>query len=456
MPYPISLRSLLIGLLLVPQVEAASVSPERASGIYRGGEPVVFVVRPDQGQAADELERLTVVVLANSGGEPLATETKREADGSLRVAFTPKEAGWYVCKGGPGEELNKPKSTAVAMAGVMVDGDKLAPAAAEPEDFDAFWAGKRAELKAHPAEAVLKPLSASQLAVENRDGSALEQAGYERFDLEIASLPGLRPVRGYLARPKNAAPKSCPIIFTLHAAGIGAVWARGDSVKCMQLARDYHAIVVDLEAHGLMNGGTPEYYKEQGDAVKADNAARAGDRDTWFLAGMAVRLMRAIDYAASLPEWNGRHLVAMGESQGGGQALYAGALDPRVSGVVALVPAMCDFAGPLAGRPSGFPKPYDPKMAGAAERLRVVSYCDNVHLASRSRAETLIFAGLVDVTCPAPGITAVYNRLAGKKRLYLYPHKPHQGFPPGDESVGKFEVLRDAFLKEHFASAPGS
>ena len=71
---------------------------------------------------------------------------------------------------------------------------------------------------------------------------------------------------------------------------------------------------------------------------------------------MFLRLVRALDFLTSRPEWDGKHLIVIGHSQGGGQALAAGGLDPRVTLIASGVPAICDHSGRAAGRINGWPK----------------------------------------------------------------------------------------------------
>ncbi|NMA46826.1 MAG: hypothetical protein GX945_09725, partial [Lentisphaerae bacterium] len=64
-----------------------------------------------------------------------------------------------------------------------------------------------------------------------------------------------------------------------------------------------------------------------------------------------LRVMRSLDFVKTLPEWNGRDLIVVGSSQGGGQAIAAAGLDPQVTLCVAAVPALSDHAGTLATPP---------------------------------------------------------------------------------------------------------
>jgi hypothetical protein len=118
---------------------------------------------------------------------------------------------------------------------------------------------------------------------------------------------------------------------------------------------------------------------------------------------------------------------------------------------------MCDFAGPTVGRPAGYPYPvsfytYENRPERVESILADALYCDSIYLSKRSRAKTLIFAGLIDPTCPSPGIAAAFNAIPAEKEILFFPHKKHNGFPPEDLWIGKYYDLRDGFLKEHFSN----
>jgi cephalosporin-C deacetylase len=81
-----------------------------------------------------------------------------------------------------------------------------------------------------------------------------------------------------------------------------------------------------------------------------------------------------------------------------------------------------------------------------------VRYCDNVNLAKRSQAQTLVFVGLIDSTCSPPGVFATYNSLPGSKRIVVYPHKPHNGLPREDAWIGEIATIQDDFIRQHIAT----
>ena len=175
-------------------------------------------------------------------------------------------------------------------------------------------------------------------------------------NIEI-NCTGPKPARGYFAKPAIAAPKSLPIVLLVHAAGVKGSWCRSEPGNAMKYAM-MGTLCFDLNAHGMLNGQPEEYYADL-EAGELKNYYLQGltNRDDFYFRGMYLRLMRTIDFLTKQPEWDGKRILVIGESQGGGQALAAAGLDKRVSAVVAIVPAMCDWLGPLADHEGGWPQP---------------------------------------------------------------------------------------------------
>jgi len=434
----------LVAITAVPVVAASSavassliVESQEKSGIYPLGKEVVFTIKPAEGAEAVDLGTMAVTI-TRDGWEKVAIPEAKRNGALLEARFTPAAAGWYMCEASPANAGRK----AVARAGVVVSPEKVGPSMPEPKDFDEFWNARRAALAAMPLKADLKPVEVADPQIEC-------------VSIE-ASCPQTNPVRGYYARPKEAKARSCPAILFLRAAGVSGDWCKASVKNAASLARQYGAIVLDINAHGMLNGQPPEYYRnlEQGE-LRNYWTQGTDDRDKFYFVGMYVRLLRSIEFLAAQEQWDGKHLITIGESQGGGQALAAAGLDKRVSAVVALVPAMCDFTGPVAKRAGGWPQPVgrDVESEHTKKVIDAVRYCDNVNLATRSRAETLVFVGLVDTTCSAPGVFAVYNSLPGNKRIVAYPHKPHSGLPKEDAWIGDIPKVQEKFIRRHIAIA---
>ena len=343
------------------------VSSGEKSGIYSFGKEVVFAIKPAEGAESVDFEKVTATVTQDGWQKLTTPETRRNGD-ALEIRFTPEAPGWYMCEAAPSGD-----SKAAARAGVLVSPEKIAPSMPEPNDLDAFWNVRRAALAAMPVQADLAPVEAPD-------------ADIECFSIELP-CPQTNPVRGYYAQPKGVGPRSAPAILFLRAAGVSGDWCKASPRNAASLAKQYGAIVVDINAHGMLNGQPPEYYRNlEQQELRNYWTQGADDRDKFYFVGMYVRLLRAIEFIAGRAQWDGVHLVTIGESQGGGQALAAAGLDKRVSAVVALVPAMCDFTGPLVNRLGGWPMPLG---RGVEEREREEDRRSRPLLRQRAPGETV-------------------------------------------------------------------
>jgi len=147
-------------------------------------------------------------------------------------------------------------------------------------------------------------------------------------------------------------------------------------------------------------------------------------RDDFYFRGMYLRLMRTIEFLCKQPEWDRKRVLVIGESQGGGQALVAAGLDKRVSAVVALVPAMCDWLGPLADREGGWPQPLKANLP-REEIIKTVPYFDAANILKKSKATIFVEIGLIDVTCPPSSVYVAINRSRGRKFILAVPYREH-------------------------------
>lgn len=186
-------------------------------------------------------------------------------------------------------------------------------------------------------------------------------------------------------------------------------------------------LFLNLNAHGIANDQPASFYQalREGE-LKAYPFINSTDRDTYYMKGMIVRLIRAIEFMKTLPEWNGKDIVVGGGSQGGAQALFAAGADPQVTEIYADVPAMCDHAGSLVDRQAGWPglyfrengrimvkQDYDRKNAkpGDEGMIRTAGYFDAASFARQIRCKAYIRTGGVDGVCPPTGVFAAYNNI---------------------------------------------
>ncbi|MFA6286527.1 MAG: acetylxylan esterase [Opitutaceae bacterium] len=440
----------LLACALVGRAQATvSFALDQPAGVYASGKTAVFTLARDD--AAETAPAATVKILRNNR-EVVHTETVAGNEAAHAIRFTPPADGWYFCS--VTLPVASKERKPAASIGVVFNPDAFTPSSPAPEDFDAFWASQKARLAAEKAVPKIEPLTPGQRALEQANPDHLKKiAGLERegvvgANLEIACLD-VRPMRGYFARPKNAKEGGHPAILYFRAAGVEGGWCRSSFVNTVSLANQFDALVVDMNAHGMLNGQPQAYYDElaKGD-LKGYQDRGKESREQFYFLGMFLRLQRAVDFLATQPEWDGKHLICIGISQGGAQALAAAGLDPRVSAVVATVPGMCDLTGPLAGKPAGWPGIVGGKLDDEKTKQAVgtARYFDAVNFCARSKAETLVTVGFADTTCSAPGIFTAYNQLKPAKRIITVPDKWHHAL---SSPTPELKAQYDAFILAH-------
>jgi cephalosporin-C deacetylase-like acetyl esterase len=302
--------------------------------------------------------------------------------------------------------------TVTANTGMIVDPESLKPGSQCPKDFAGYWKNIKNSLNKLPFD--IKRNGATGINVEY---------GYSCENVEINCL-GPKPVRGYFAKPLNAGQASLPIVLLVHAAGVKGSWCRSEPQNALVYAK-MGALCFDLNAHGMLNDQTESYYSDlENGELKSYWLQGITKKDQVYFRGMYLRLLRTIEFLTRQPEWDGRRILVIGESQGGGQALVAAGLDDRVSAVVAIVPAMCDWFGSLSGRMSGWPQPFE-SGSSKEEMLKALPYYDAANILKQSKAIIFTEIGLIDMTCPSTSVFAAINQADGQKIIYTVPYRPH-------------------------------
>ena len=307
-------------------------------------------------------------------------------------------------------------------AGFVVAPEGFKSGYEEPADLMAYWNNQKAMLQALPMQVKTAALEVPEWG----------RGKYSCQDIEINCL-GPAPVRAYMAKPVDAKPKSLPIIILCRAAGVSGDWCRCQVGECVgNAALGNGALSLDINAHGFLNGQPTEYYKMLEDGILKDYFEyNAYDRETYYFKGMYLRLLRAIEYMTQQPEWDGKRILVIGESQGGGQAAAAAGLDNRVSAVVLNVPAIQDLGGARVGRRSGWPQPIENHQNLSQEMLDAsLPYFDGSLLLSHSDAEIFCEMGLIDTTCPPSTVWSSLNAAKGKKTITCVPYRTH-AWPEG-------------------------
>jgi len=392
--------------LFAEEAYQLKVVTDRENAIYETGDLAIFLVtltKDDKPVTEGTVHYVVDDFIADHGDYPRG---QLELDQPLKVEVELQRPGFLRCH----VNYRSPNNKVVrATAGAAFSPTKIGLSLPVPDDFDEFWEAQKAQLAQLPADAELTH-------VEYNDPKV------DCFDVQVACIGGA-PVSGYFAKPSKARAKSLPAILWVHGAGV-----RSSSLSNAVKGARANMLSFDINAHGIPNGRPDAFYKKLS-AERLKNYRHAGreDRDTVYFRGMFLRLVRAIDFLAAQPEWDGKKVVVIGHSQGGGQALAAGGLDDRVTMIASGVPAICDHAGRAAGRINGWPQlvPLGADGAPDATILEASRYVDAVNFASRCQADAIMSVGLIDGTCPPSSCFAAYNQLQGKKQVITEPLMGH-------------------------------
>ena len=411
-------------------VTSLRIGLNHPDGQYASGDTVIVSVNP----VNEYPTPLEVAVFENG------VMTRKEKIGvvsSPRVVFTDVRTGPVAVMLEFRPEGTFPESTPMNLKpsedairiGYVINASAFEPGFQPPKDLKRYWGRQIRLLRAKKMTVRSKPV-------------AINDDGIECFDVEVSALDTV-PVRGYVARPKNATEGSLPIIIQLHAAGVSGDWCKAHVNAAVDMARG-GALAFDFNAHGMLNDAGDDYYKTlENGPLKNYSYRPITSRNSYYFRNMILRAIRALDYITSDPLWDGKTIILLGESQGGAQAVALAGLDDRVTDVVINVPAMIGNGGYLLGRNDAWPWPMEyngvetPTSSmldvdtgiltekNARRAKKVAPYFDGASLMKGSKARFLVEIGLVDTTCPPSEVFSGLNGVAGEVQVISSPYRNH-------------------------------
>lgn len=377
-----------------------AVRPDKPGGVYQVGDTVHWVV-----EWKGESNALAAHYFLKSGGlkdvgqgdlsfsnDVAGIETRFDAPGTLLVEV----------QGQPENATNR------AVGGAVAAPDRITPAAPMPADFDTFWKAKLKELKKVSPEPKL---------VEETSG----KSGVAYWKITMNNVRGTH-IEGQLARPQKG--KKFPGLLIVQWAG---VYGLQKSWVTDRAAEGWLAL--NIEPHDLPIDEPAAFYQKQfAGPLKDYWSIGNDDRDTSYFLRMYLSCYRAVEYLKTRPDWNGRTLVVMGDSQGGQQTIMIAGLHPKdITAALALVPANSDTLAPDVGRAPGWPHWYvntdgkDPARVHEASR-----YYDIANFARHIKCPVLVGLGLRDETCPPSSVLAAVNEITSPKEIVILPKSAHQ------------------------------
>lgn len=382
-------------------VYSVTVKTDRPNAHYKVGEKVVFNVDCVTGGKPAADVTLSYVLRENDFKD-LATGPLKITNGHGTLDHTWTTPGFLLLK------VSQPSGKIAGEVGAACDPEKLRPALPKPDDFDAFWSKMKQKVDATPVEASLVPVP------------ALTNDKIETYTLTMQNFNGSK-VRCYFAKPKGNGP--FPAYMELHGAGTFGI--KPDLVARFA---ERGVMAIDMNPHDL-ELGQPEAFYQNARKTKVRGYQHIGkdNREASYFLQMFCADYRTAQYITSRAEWDQKHFVVHGSSQGGGQTLATSYLCPKVTAMAANICALCDHAGPLVGRAAGWPrwvtytdgKP-DPK------ELETSRYFDGVNFAQSITAKGLMSMGFIDPVCPPCAVYTAFNAYKGPKQVLEKPGVAHQ------------------------------
>jgi cephalosporin-C deacetylase-like acetyl esterase len=405
------------GVALRAATVRVAVAPDHRDWTYRVGETAHFKVT-----VTADSEPIDGVSVTYTVGPDMFPGEKRIAalplEGMTVDAGTMSEPGFLRCI----VTAQVAGQSYRGLATAAFEPGRIAPTQVEPADFDAFWAAAKAELASVPVDARMTLLPDSC--------TSSVDVYHVSFRVTGAKGPYSSRIFGILCQPR--APGRYPAVLKVPGAGVRPYF--GDP----ELAAK-GVIVLEIGIHGIPVNMAKDVYDDlAAGALGGYWLFNFDDRDHFYYHRVYLGCIRANDFLTSLPNWDGRHLVVMGASQGGQLTIVTAALDPRVTGLAATHPAFCDVSAELHGRAGGWPHPFMPLAGGAPSpqatpaKISTASYYDTVNFARRIRVPGYYSWGYNDETCPPTSTFAAYNTVTAPKTLGVtlelgHTYTPEQG-----------------------------
>jgi cephalosporin-C deacetylase len=377
------------------------VLTDREDALYKCGDNVEFTVTVDK-QGKLVTQGVVNVILSNDGlNKLLVNKFDLSKRNPFKVSGTMDKAGFLRC------------TVALKVAGKRYYGwgsagfepEKIKPATTLPSDFKKFWADGEKRLAKIPLDVKLTKID--KYSNIKRDC----------YQISFANIDNSR-IYGFLSVPKGSGP--FPALVTVPGAGPGfyspdtGLSGKGVIVLRMNvhkydppMDRDkIRAVYKELNKNGV--------YPHHG----------APNREKYYFYRAYLGINRAMNWLCARKDWDKKHLVVTGSSQGGASTLILAGLNNKVTAAGANVPALCDHLGYKAERSPGWPRLV--KLGKRqAEYEKMAPYFDAVNFARFITCPTVICVGFIDRTCSPSSVYAAYNVIGAPKKIVNKPLMGH-------------------------------
>jgi cephalosporin-C deacetylase len=384
-----------------------SVSPQHQDWTYKLGEKVDFIVSVTQSGRAVPMENVRYFVKEEKM-DPIQEGALTLKDGKATISVPGmKKPGFLRCEVFATVDGKEYRGLGTA----AFEPESIKPTVKMPSDFEAFWNKGKEEL-------ATVPMDAKMVHVPERST--------ETVDVYHVSFQNIKNSRiyGVLTVPKGAG--KFPAVLQVPGAGIRPY--SGDLAKAAKgvitLQIGIHGIPIDMPAEvyaNLSSGALNGYWN-----------FNVSDKDIYYYKRVYLGCIRAVDFLASLPQYDGQNLGIQGGSQGGALSIITAALDPRIKYLASMYPAMSDMTGYLHGRAGGWPHIFagsNLEYYNYPDAIETIGYYDVVNFARILKTPGFYSWGFNDDTCPPTSYYSAYNEINAPKEVFVVPETGHWTYP---------------------------
>lgn len=327
------------------------------------------------------------------------TETKkvRTVESGIQIPITQEKPGFVRITLSDGETSGA--------YGIGFSIGEIQPAP-EVENFDSYWKKQLKRLAECPDDI----LECTLLSFPDYPST-------ETFKVRVNCVDGI-PVSGLLSKPVNTKPKSLPGYLYMHGAGIRPPFPPLPWAK-------HGFLAFNISALGLRYGEGEAYEESERKRWGNYSQIRSADPEKIPFNAMALRVVRALEYLKSRPEWDGETLIVHGGSQGGWQSLVAVGLDHDVTFAMIEAPANCNLLGALEGRTPSWPGTIRVEDGRSPENLAAALF-DGIAFGRRAKAPAVFTVGFSDAAAVPSSVCAACQSYGGPAMLWTFPDLGHE------------------------------
>ncbi|MBN1348534.1 acetylxylan esterase [candidate division KSB1 bacterium] len=289
----------------------------------------------------------------------------------------------------------------------------------QERDFVEFWQRTKQQLSQIPLQTKIEKIDT--LCTDSKDVYSARILAFD--DIYIY---------GWYVIPNQ--PVNCPVILEFPG------YSNRSAPRLDGHYDNFAVLSLDIRGHGRSRGeikpSFPGYL-----VWNIDN------KEKYIYRGAFMDCLRAVDFLFSRPEVDTSRIAVCGTQQGGGLALVAAALDPRIKLVIADSPFLANFQAAVK---IAF-LPYNEIIQYIVEHptrkrstLKNLSYFDALNFANNIRCPVLMSLTLNDRTCPPRTCFAVYNQIGAEKEYVVFSNKAERDGSPD------YETYKTNWIKSRF------